>query len=652
MQVLKQHGFFILILISSTLLRFLPLFDYQFTYDELSGLDRTQFSDFSEVLEKGVKVDAHPALIQLLIFYLVQSFGYVTWIIKLPFLLMAQAAVVYAYLLSYRQFSKQAANMSAVLLAFSLIFVFYAPIARMYIAGVFFTLALLYYFFEIVYSKKRSWFHYGLFALFALLSGLNHHINALFAFTVGFSGIFILKGKERLYFLIACSVAALAYLPHLSITLYQLSIPGIGVEAGGWLTAPRWSVFWDFMKTLFGTGYSWCWFLIIAIIGFKKVPKENRKKLRLLVLLFLINFLIVFLYSIFRSPIFQYSVMLFSGTALILAVSACSSSGRKLFDHGIVAISTLLLLYQTYGRKDYLHQAVETVFEYQFAKTVEYKKNFGDQNVYPIFFDCDTLMRKLYFEKYKTKFDFKMSDDTIVSYGNRGYYARVGHGASMVQDSMVSSVRLFSEFVSHLKCELLVLSSAPPLFQALVREHFPYLIENTQTQAINYKVFSKKVGSKLPSDVITYHSSDILPSKTVYSRTLPAEVDSLSDFPFSATTAFDAAVQQEGQYVVASAKLKLKKPSFNSLELDVSIANEDGKVNYSYSGKSAGDFIFGKDSIVTIYTDQYIGTNFPDIKKDAQLKVFFWNRGRERFEIKSFQIFVYDYWPQKWQWWQ
>lgn len=651
MHLLKQHGFFILVFISSTLLRFLPLFDYQFTYDELSGLDRTQFSTYAEVLEKGVKIDAHPALIQLLIYFIVQSFGYVTWIIKLPFLIMSQAAIVYAYLFCYRQFGKQAANMAAVIFAFSLIFVFYAPIARMYIVGVFFSLALLYYFFEIVYSKKGTWYNYTLVGLFALLSGLNHHINALFAFSICVSGLFLLKEKERIYFLVTCILSALFYLPHLSITLYQLSVPGIGVDAGGWLTPPTWTALGNFLKTLFGTGYTWYWFAIIAVISFKRVPKENRKKLRFLVSLFLVNFFIVFFYSLFRSPIFQYSVMLFSATAMVLAVAACSSSGRTIFDKGIIGLSAFFLIFQTYGRKDYLHQAVKTVYEYQFAKTSEYKNKFGDQNVYPIFFDCDTLMRNIYFEKYKSHYDFKLSADTIVVYGNRAYFPKPGHSPSMEQDSMVSSIRLFSEFVSHLNSELLVLSSAPPLFQAIAREYFPYLIENTQTQAINYKVFSKKVGSTLPSDEIVYHSSALVPTQTNYSKNLPLEVDSLVEFPYSCSTDFYAAVSQEGQYVVAQTKLKLKRPTYNSLELDLSVGDKEGKVTYNYSGKSAGDYIFKKDSTVTVYADQYIGTNFSDIQKGALLKVYFWNRGKEVYEIESFQLFVYDYWPQKWHWW-
>ena len=169
---IKEHTLFVFILAICIVLRFLPLFDYQFTLDELSGLDRTRFNSFGELIEKGVKIDAHPALIQVIIYYLSQFFGYTNWIIKLPFLLFSFGAVIYAYFFGLRNFSNQVGIFAAAIFSFSLVFVFYAPIARMYISGIFFSMALLYYFFEIFFlnSTKRS--NYFFLGLFALLSGL------------------------------------------------------------------------------------------------------------------------------------------------------------------------------------------------------------------------------------------------------------------------------------------------------------------------------------------------------------------------------------------------------------------------------------------------------------------------------------------------
>jgi hypothetical protein len=130
MKLIKEHIYFILVLCAAAFLRFVPLFDYQFTYDELSALDRVQFSGFSEVMEKGVKIDAHPALIQLLLFYMVKSVGFVNWIIKLPFIVLSLATIIYGYAFCLRNFSRQSAMISAIILSFSLPFVFSATMAR------------------------------------------------------------------------------------------------------------------------------------------------------------------------------------------------------------------------------------------------------------------------------------------------------------------------------------------------------------------------------------------------------------------------------------------------------------------------------------------------------------------------------------------
>ena len=52
---IKEHRVFLLIFGSAAILRLFPLFNYQFTLDELSGLDRTQFNSFKELIEKDTK---------------------------------------------------------------------------------------------------------------------------------------------------------------------------------------------------------------------------------------------------------------------------------------------------------------------------------------------------------------------------------------------------------------------------------------------------------------------------------------------------------------------------------------------------------------------------------------------------------------------
>ncbi len=296
MRAIKQHGYLYALLAVCTCLRFIPLFNYQFTFDELSGLDRTQFTDYGTLLEKGVKIDAHPALIQSLLFVLVKLFGFSTAIIKLPFLLFGHAAIIYGYLIGLRFFNRQSAAINATFLALSLIFVFYAPIARMYIAGVFFSLAALYYAFEVLYAEKVSGKAFVLYAVFILVGALNHHMNALFAFTLSLFTLLLLPAERRKKFIITCVAAVILYLPHMAITLYQFSIPGIGADAGGWLTPPKRHAGLDFIQVVLGTGFTYLVVVLICCVAFFLKEKRENKKIIFLLSLFLLNYAIIHLY--------------------------------------------------------------------------------------------------------------------------------------------------------------------------------------------------------------------------------------------------------------------------------------------------------------------------------------------------------------------
>lgn len=81
---LKENNIIIAILGIAVFLRFYGFFNLQYTFDELSALNRLEFDSFIEVIKKGVMIDAHPALIQVFLFYYTKLFGTAEWIVKLP----------------------------------------------------------------------------------------------------------------------------------------------------------------------------------------------------------------------------------------------------------------------------------------------------------------------------------------------------------------------------------------------------------------------------------------------------------------------------------------------------------------------------------------------------------------------------------------
>ena len=617
------------------------MFDYQFTYDELSGLERTQFTSFSDVIEKGVKIDAHPAFVQLVIYYLTQFFGYVTWIIKLPFLLFSLGAITYAYFLGLRNFSKQAGLFSALIFSFSLVFIFYAPIARMYISGVFFSLGLLFYFFEVLFLENTKTANYFLFGLFAYLCALNQHINSLFAFTVCLSGFLFLKKRNFKTYLITCLLIIVAYMPNMPITLYQLGVGGIGIDQGGWLDKPSWDSVLGFLKVMLGTGKTYLLVLLlilICVITNRKI--EIRKKQWFLVLIFLANYLIVYFYSIFRASIFQYSVMLFSGTGMVIFICSFLDFKNKYLFYGAFIFLFAALVCKSYFKKDYFNEAVKTVYEYQFERTIHYKNKYGDKNVYPIFFDADAIMKKIYFEKYRTNFDCKVS-----------------------VDSVVSSMKVFSHFVSKLNCDYLVLTSSMPAYQSVAQQYFPYLLESTQTQAINYKLYSKR---KEDSDKVVENDKVLgfsnLRNKGKFSygkendvqiqnNSFILKIDSLNEFPFDAKAIYKDVIINEGEMLLVKATLKLKCSLESQVETCISVNDLETNSSNGYAARAASEFAVNNDSTVVIFSDYFFGTSHNKVKDRSSINTYIWNRGKEKFDLINYEIKVIDYWPKKWHFW-
>lgn len=658
MKQVKDHALFFVILLACAVLRFIPLFDYQFTLDELSGLCRTEFNSFGELMDKGVKIDAHPALVQVLIYYLSQWFGYHNWIIKLPFLIMSLCTVLYAYRFSCRNFSKQAGIFSALLFSFSLVFVFYAPIARMYCSGVFFSTALLYYFFEIVFLKQTKISNYIFFGLFALLSAFNQHINALFALTLCASGFLFLDRVGIKAYLFTCLCTVLLYLPHLPVTLYQLGVGGIDLEQNGWLPKPELFTVFKFTKIVLGTGKSWYVFmLLIVLAGILKKGVQPDRRQWLLLILFFVNYAIIYLYSVYRASVYQHSVMLFSGVAFVLFITSFLEYRNRYVFGGMALLVSVLLVYKTYLKKDYLHQAVKTVFEYQFERTAHYKHQYGDKAVYPIFFDADVFMQKIYFAKYG-RFDSKISDD-----------------------SLVHAMQQFSHFVAGLQSDYLVLTSATPAFQAVARQYFPYLLENTQTQAINYKLYSKRAEDQsrvVPDDPLLAYSNAthrgafafMKLKDTLQSSVFFYPVDSLSEYPFDAKARYSDFVTAEGQVLLIKARYQLSAAQLKgcgettgaSLEsctntawrisTCLSINDEESGESYNYAAKELGAFLLSPDTSATVYVENGIGTKHNIMKGRSWISAYVWNRGRDRFAVTEFEIRLVDYWWWKWNFWE
>lgn len=102
----------------------------------------------------------------------------------------------------------------------------------------FFSLIMIYYWTLIIKTSEKNFFkNICLFVLASTICAYNHHFSLLFAVIVGLSGLFMIKKKYVVKYIISGLVIFMLYIPHLSIFFYQLNIGGIG-GLDGWLGKP------------------------------------------------------------------------------------------------------------------------------------------------------------------------------------------------------------------------------------------------------------------------------------------------------------------------------------------------------------------------------------------------------------------------------
>src|ERR1035437_609622 len=344
-----------IVLVIAFLLRFIPLYEYEFFFDELSSLNRIRFDTFKDIIDKGVRVDVHPVLIQLFLFYWVKIGGTSEVWVKLPFLICGFLSCWFIFKFSKKWFGYKTGIISAIVVSCSMIFLVYSSYARMYSTGVLFAIISLYYLFEIAFGNSTKLKHYFLLGLFLLLGALSNHMGALFGLITVLLAFIYSDKKQRIYLVCTAIAAALLYLPHLSITLAQMGY-SIGAGDGGWLTTPKWYACFSFLKTLFGTGLVVYLFVLLFIYSGiqSKFSFLSDKKIIFLLITFVMYCLTIQLYSVLRSPILQFSVLLIGAPCIIVVVArGLSFIPDKLFTIVAIALVAVFLVQTVFIKKYY-----------------------------------------------------------------------------------------------------------------------------------------------------------------------------------------------------------------------------------------------------------------------------------------------------------
>jgi Dolichyl-phosphate-mannose-protein mannosyltransferase len=479
-QQLDKYLLFVIIL-AGTILRTWDLFNIPYTHDELSAIIRTHFANFHELIEQGVKVDGHPAGIQVFLFYWIKLFGEKEWIVKLPFIFSGILSIPLVYLLGRRWFNSSAGLISAAFLASLQYPIMHSQTARPYSMGLFLVLAMVYCWDKIVFTKKKKNLWYFAYIFFSIASAYNHHFSLLMTFIIGLSGLFLIHKNEYFLYIVSGITIFLLYIPHLAIFSAQLRLKGLG-----WLGKPEWCFPFDYIKYIFHFSWIEAGMIIVIMITITDFSWNilASPKWRLSFAWFVIPLLIGFFYSTFIKPVLEYSVLLFSFPFLLFCIFARVKWLRPTLRIAIIililTVSSLTLIidrqhYKVFYRSVFKELPVEVERVY---------KNKGKGGC-TIIMEGDHKKIGYYISRFKFKFPFVWAD----SFPSKSDFIKYLH--TVPQKTIV----------------LASFSSSDPVNRSLIEDEFPYLQEQKDYFTGNFFIFSKDSAAGHKA-IIKYASSN------------------------------------------------------------------------------------------------------------------------------------------------
>lgn len=640
---LKENAFFCILLLLAAFLRLAPLDIYQFSHDELSALSRTVFSTLAQEIKFGVQyTDTHPLLIQVFLFYWVKLGGFSEAWVKLPFLLCGIGSVWAIYRFTKQWFGMQAALYAQLIAAASFIFVLYSSYVRMYAPGVLFSVLLLHYLFNILFAPKPARRHFILFGLFCLLCAFNNHLNALFAFTAALAGLLLLPKKAIVPYLLTCLGVVICYLPHLPITLTQLQTGGLGTQDNGWLPPPKATVLFDFLKVLFGTGIiGLCVWIaaLLVVIAHLAVRRQVSKKQLLLLVLFLLNYGIIHLYSVFRSPVLQYSVLLFAAPCLLVFIASFHELLQRRLFYGLSVCIVLALSGEVLVVKDWMGSSFNQSYETMVRQCVYESKLSGSRSVTGVF-AAEPFFIDLYNKKYNLPLSYNLSSspEFADARSTRAYFK-----------SLPASI------------EKLVLGDATPRLVALAQEQFPYI--TSHRQGYFYNVLTLSRGSRWLGWDTTNHApvnTWLLTGPGLLKPETPAKpvngtytLDStMGEFPFACKAPYASLHMKEGQWLMAEVAFEADTASLSPDDLlCFSINMSDSTKNY-FTAAHFAEFMQPGASVNKLYLQLFSGSDTDVWNKSGDFACFVWKKPQSQIRLKSAVLKQIDYNPSKWRLWE
>jgi len=373
----------LVLVLLAAVLRFWDLPHLPYTHDELSAITRL-YPTLGQTITDGVIAnDTHPPGVQVFEWAWARIFSLREADMKLPFILMSLAAIVLLYRFASAWTGTGSALLLATLMASLQYSVFYGQLARPYAAGLFTTALLA--------DQLTRWLAFGhrkaliVSALAMVASGYVHHFSLLLAALMAFTGLLLASSAKRTEWLMACGIAGLLYLPNVPILFTQLGQGGLA----GWLQAPG----ADWLPHYAAYIANWSPFmggaLVVAVIisvtlsmrhGSLTAPSKW-----MLLVWGMLPLAIGYAYSVWRAPVLQYSVVLFSFPYLALFfLQGLRHLPRRTVIAGTIIVSCVSVHSLVHARKHYT-VTYASKYEAMLREAIDATKQMGREQVLVLF---------------------------------------------------------------------------------------------------------------------------------------------------------------------------------------------------------------------------------------------------------------------------
>jgi len=622
----------IFIIVVSAALRLYNYSSFSITADEVSAINRAQFSSFGDMIELGVCKDTHPAGVQAFLYYWIKVFGTSEASVRLPFIIAGILSVLLIYLIGKKWFNETVGLLAAAALGFLIFPITYNQLARPYSPGLLFSLSTVFFWTKFFFEEqsKNKWVILGF--VFSLVCALyTHYFSALFVVMVSASGLFFLNKDNYKQYIVAGFIAVLLFLLHYKIFFIQFGMGGVG-GVDGWLGKPTPSFIIEHLKYCFNNSkliYTlFLLFFLWGIITVKKAFHWNKFQTLCLVW-FLVPYFTGYFYSVCVNPLLQNSILLFSFPFIVLFLLSFVSNVTKPGWLVIIVVSfSSTILYSTVFERNFYSTQRFGLLKEVAEDIMKSDEKYGSENVtrtinligpYSIHYYFSKQNKKPFFETYMNSGGKELSDFAAII------------------DSATTPYFVYAWSTRY----------SPPEITEMIGEKFPALFERKWYYNSEYYLFSKEgyaCDEAEPVFFSSYNFEQKVDKWNVDEKYIQDSVVAKGKYAIM----MDSAIEYGPTF---KAKVKDMFKSTSDI-LNVSLLgriaglNDDAQLvvsfdkegnSYDWHGNSFSYFIKSKDQWKRIF----LSVRLPEhVSLEDNVSIYVWNSGKKTIFIDDMQIKV------------